>query len=49
MKDILTKDTMNTTTTIALACIVSFLIVFAIGGALARLKGKGYYGTESER
>ena len=40
---------MNTTTTIALACIVSFLIVFAIGGALARLKGKGYYGTESER
>lgn len=37
------------TTTIALACIVTILFVFAIGGALARLKGKGYYGTESER
>ena len=37
------------TTTIALACIVTILFVFAIGGALARLKGKEYYGTESER
>ena len=37
---------MNTTTTIALACIVSVLFVFAIGGALARLKGKEYYDTE---
>ena len=33
------------TTTIALACIVSVLFVFAIGGALARLKGKEYYGS----
>jgi len=34
------------TTTIALTCIVAVLFVFAIGGALARLKGRKYYDTE---